>query len=49
LEFLRQLFKPIDEEVRKVQGRLLPFFAGDLAFDAIQVILGVGPKPSRLG
>jgi len=40
---LRQLIEHIDDEIKKVEGRLAPFFAGDLSFDAIQAIPGVGP------
>jgi len=43
VESLRQLIEHINDEIKKVEGRLAPFFAGDLGFDAIQAIPGVGP------
>jgi transposase len=40
---LRELISHVDGEIDKVEHQIAPFFAGDLGFDAIQAIPGVGP------
>jgi transposase len=43
VDSLRQLIRHIDQEIDMVEEEVAPIFAGDLGFEAIQAIPGVGP------
>jgi transposase len=43
VDSLRQLIRHIDQEVDMVEVHVAPIFAGDLGFQSIQAIPGVGP------
>jgi transposase len=43
VESLRELIEHVDREITMLESQVAPYFAGDLGFQALQAIPGVGP------